>query len=67
MSGPCRTYDDYGRYCGYPEWIITFGGHELIKWSRKDVDAFIERVEATYARIGKKPVYSIKKVWVNRW
>jgi hypothetical protein len=58
-------YDSYGRYIGYPVWIIEFCGHKFEKTSKKDVDSFIARLEEKYARIGKTAdgKYSITESW----
>lgn len=53
MKGQVRTmYDSYGRYIGYPVYIVTLGGHDFEFDSRIDADKFVEKIESRYAQRG---------------
>ena len=58
-------YDSYGRYIGYPVYIVTFGGHDFKFDSSADADDFVDRLESRYAQRGLSAdgKYSRRQAW----
>ena len=65
MKGGDTVYDSYGRYIGYPVYIVAFSGHDFRFDSRIDADNFVAKLESRYAARGlsAEGKYSRREAW----
>lgn len=58
-------YDSYGRWIGYPVYVVTYGNHDFKFDSKIDSENFVTKLENRYAQHGlsAKGKYSMHEEW----